>query len=510
MVFKINVYNTYFTIQSDDPGKIKSILDPLLHNLKSYKFEFHRKLKRMIKVHDKDFFFIDPRDRKIYLPISTLANVAKDLQINGLELNHSNVSFETDIPIRSLTFKINDKYKPRDYQKLYIDAITGESSPRFTLIDLKPGAGKTFISMVAVSKLKMKVGIVILPKYIEKWIGDVLEYTNIPKSRIFVVQGGQSLNDLLRDPDSYDIVIFSMRTLYLFNKAYEDGSRTPVRPWELFNKLSIGVLLSDESHQELAALSKIIMYSNVRKVIGLSATFISNQADERKLQELVFPHDCRVSNLVKFDKYIDVIAVRYDISTHVKIKDGTGQGYNHMLFEQSLMKQRELFINYLKMVDFYVNNGYITEKQNGEKCIVYFATIDGCTRATKFFQDKYPELVVKRYVGEDDYNEMMKGDIIVSTIGSLGTALDVPRLICVVNTVSIGSPKSNVQVTGRLRKIEGRDVRYYYLYCLRNKSHLKLNKQREIAIDHMARTYRKIDYMEKLIPVGDDGSKLFD
>lgn len=506
----IMVYNTYYTIHADDPNKLKSMLSPLLHSLRSYKFEFHRKLKRMIRVQDKDFYFIDPRTRTFYMPISTLPNAVKDLQLQGVKFDNRNVNFNLTIPLKPLGAEVNKKYSPRDYQKLYIDAITNSESPKYTLIDLKPGAGKTFISMFAATIINLKIGIVILPKYIEKWIGDVIEYTNIPRSQIFVVQGGHSLSELLKDPDQYSVIIFSMRTLYMFNKAYEDGSKTIVKPWELFNKLKIGVLLSDESHQELAALSKIIMYSNVQKVIGLSATFISNQTDERRLQELVFPPQCRVSNLVKFDKYIDVIAVRYDMSTHIKIKDGTGQGYNHMLFEMSLMKQKELFINYLNMVNYYVNDGYITEKQEGEKCIIYFGTIDGCTRAARFFQDKYPELKVKRYVGEDEYQDMMQGDIIVSTVGSLGTAIDVPKLICVINTVSIGSPKSNIQVTGRLRKIEGRDVRYYYLYCMRNKSHMKLNRQRELAIEHMARTFKKIDYIEKLIPIGDDGNKLFD
>lgn len=501
MSLKIEVYNTYYTVRSDNYVMLKKILDPLLHSLKSYKFEFNKRLKRLIRVHDKDFFYIDQRTKIIYLPISTLPSCVKDLNMEGYVIDNSNIQFHMSIPVRALNAKPNEEFIPRDYQKLYIDAIINDKSPKYTLIDLKPGAGKTFISMRAIVALNMKVGIVILPKYIEKWIGDVMLYTNIPRDRIFVVQGGQSLQEALRSPDSYDVIIFSMRTLYMFNKAYEDGSFTPVKPWDLFNKLKIGVLLSDESHQELSALSKVIMYSNVSKVIGLSATFISNKAEEKKLQELVFPQNCRVSNLVKFDKYIDVIAVRYDITSTVKIKDGTGQGYNHMLFEQSLMKNSALFVNYLDMVDKYVYEGYITEKQDGDKCLVFFATIEGCTRASKYFKSKYPELRVERYVGEDEYTEMMKGDIIVSTIGSLGTAIDIPKLICVINTVSIGSPKSNVQVTGRLRKIEGRDVRYFYTYCIRNKSHIKLNRQREIAIEHMARTYKWIDYPDKLLSV---------
>lgn len=508
MKLTIEVFNTYYRVSSHDLGSLKDALAPLLFSLRSYKFEFNRKIRRMVRVLDKEFFTFDVRMKSYILPISTLAQCVADLRVKGIVVDKYNVTFKTDIPIHHLNVELNPDFQPRDYQKLYIDAIVNPSSPKYTLIDLKPGAGKTFISMFAVSKINYRVGIVILPKYIEKWIDDIKKYTTIDPKRVYIVRGMSSIAELINSKMDYDFIIFSMRTLYNFNKAYEDGDIFPIRPWELFNKLQIGTLLSDESHQELGALSKIIMYSNVKKVIGLSATYLSNNKDEARLQEVVFPKSTRISQLVKFDTYIDVYAVRYDVASYVRLKDGGGQGYNHMQYEISMMKHPDLFTNYLNMVDYYVNEGYITEKKEGDKCLVFFATIDACTRAASYFAKKYPNLKIERYIGEDDFQTMINGDIIISNIMMSGTAIDFPNLICVVNTVSIGSAKSNIQVTGRLRKIEGRETRYYYLYSQRNRSQTKLHRQRMYSIGHMAKTYRHLDYPVKLVDV--NGGNLFD
>lgn len=417
MVIKIVVKNTYFTITSDNFSELKQSLGSLTSSLKSYKMEFNRRIRRVIRVPDKDFFSLNADKKEYIFPITVLVRCITELSLRGYKVDRENIDFNKSIPISTFKWKMKDTFKPRDYQSLYIDAVIDPESPMYTLIDLKPGAGKTFIAMNAVTKLKMRTGIVILPKYIEKWIDDVSLYTDIPKDRVYVVRGNDSIKHLLYENNDYDIIIFSLRTLYNYNKMFEEGSRLDCPPWELFNTLKIGVLLSDESHQELSALSKVIMYSNVKKIIGLSATFITNQADEKRLQDIVFPPETRISNLVKFDKYIEIYGVKYELQTHYKIKDSNGQGYNHMMFEMSIMKQHDLFLNYLDMIKSYVDDVYIDDKKPEDKCLIFFSTIDACTKATMYFQKHYPKLKVKRYVGEDEYSDMMSGEIIVSTPG---------------------------------------------------------------------------------------------
>lgn len=498
---KVCVYNTYFTIIVNGCNAVNSTLHNYLNErLTSYKIIYDKRIRRTRKLPDRKYFHYDKRIGVYFLPISIIVQVLSVLKGTPAEVKKENIVFDRDVDFDKIDIGLNPNYTPRDYQDLYIDSIVNEKSPLFNLVDLKPGSGKTFISINAMSKLGMKTGIVVLPKYIEKWTSDIAEYTTIPEDRVRVIRGSESLIDVIKesDDDNYDIVIFSLRTLYLFIKEYEEGESKTIPPYKLFSKLKLGILLSDETHQELGALFKVIMYSNVKKVIGLSATFIPNNDEEDKIQNIVFPQGTRISNLVKFDRYIDIYAVGYQIEKGIRIKDRSSQGYNHIEFEKSIMHVPTLCRNYLKMVNHYVNEGYIKRRKEGEKCLVFFASIDMCTLATNFFKTKYPDLIINRYIGEDDYSNLMSGDIIVSTVLSSGTAVDIPKLITVVQTISIGSAKSNVQATGRLRKIEGRETRYYYLYCKNNPNQYKLHRVRENAIKHMAKIYYKIDHMRHL------------
>lgn len=496
---KICIYNTFFTLTTSHKEDIESKIGGLIYFLTGYKLEYNPYLRRAKRVLDRVYYFKDNRRNIFYFPITALVRCVKELQSKGIKLESEDFILATDIPIKEMTCNLNGKFTPRDYQELYIDAITNPDSPAYTLVDLKPGAGKTFISVNAVVKMKYKTAIILLPKYIEKWINDIQLYTDTPTERVFVVQGGDSLKKLIQTgSDNYDFIIFSMRTMSNFIKDYEDGKEVPIAPYSLFNKLNIGTLLSDESHQELGALSKIVMYSNVKKVLGLSATFISNNADERRFQSVLFPEETRISNLVKFDKYIDIFAVGYRTSKNLRLKDKGPQGYSHILYEQCLMMQKRAIKDYFDMVEYYIQSGYIDRKRKGDKCLVFFATIAMCTMASKYFQNKFKNLKIKRYVGEDDYQNLMEGDIIFSTVLSSGTAVDIPNLITVIQTISIGSAKANVQATGRLRKINDMDTQYYYLYCKNSSNQVKLHKTRENAISHMARIYKYIDYYKVL------------
>lgn len=498
---KVCVYNTYFTLMSNGCSSLGHYLSHYLNTtLTSYKLIYDKRIRKNRRLVDRTYYHYDKRTGVYFLPISIIVQVLSVIKGTPAEVKKENIFFDKEVDFDKIEIGLNTKYKPRDYQDLYIDSIVNPKSPLFNLVDLKPGSGKTFISINAISKLGMKTGIVVLPKYIEKWKSDIAEYTSIPEDRVRIIRGSESLLDLIKESDDngYDIVLFSLRTLYLFIKEYEEGESKSTPPWKLFSKLKLGILLSDETHQELGALFKVILYSNVKKVIGLSATFIPNNNEEDKIQNIVFPQGTRISNLVKFDRYIDVYAVAYTIERGIRIRDKSSQGYNHIEFEKSIMFNPTVCRNYLRMIQHYIEEGYIKRRKDGEKCLVFFASIDMCTLATNFLKTKYPKLTINRYIGEDEYSNLMNGDIIVSTVLSSGTAVDIPRLITVIQTISIGSAKANVQATGRLRKIEGRETRYYYLYCKNNASQFKLHRIRENAIKHMAKIYYKIDHIKPL------------
>jgi hypothetical protein len=88
------------------------------------------------------------------------------------------------------------------------------------------------------------------------------------------------------------------------------------------------------------------------------------------------------------------------------------------------------------------------------------------------------DLKVCRYVEDDPYSNIGESDIIVSTILSLGTAIDIKGLITVINTVSIKSRQANIQVLGRLREKKGKQMQYWYLYSNSIVKHIEYHRYR--------------------------------
>jgi len=87
-------------------------------------------------------------------------------------------------------------------------------------------------------------------------------------------------------------------------------------------------------------------------------------------------------------------------------------------------------------------------------------------------------LRIEKYTSEDEFEVLLNSHIIVSTLGSAGTAVDIPNLITVINTVLVSSSKTNVQALGRLRKLKDKKVRFIYIYARNHDKHRKYHYDR--------------------------------
>ena len=106
---------------------------------------------------------------------------------------------------------------------------------------------------------------------------------------------------------------------------------------------------------------------------------------------------------------------------------------------------------------------------------------------TRFFATEYPKLDVRRYTSDDSYENLMDADVIISTLQSAGTAVDIPGLRVVFNTVVTASEIRNKQSHGRLRELKDAAVLYYYFYCEDVDKHEEFHKSR---VEHL-RPYSK-------------------
>ena len=387
-------------------------------------------------------------------------------------------------------FTVRSQWELRDYQIPVVEFLL-DNPIKSKLVPIQTGKGKTFTALYTIGQINHRLGIVILPTYIEKWVSDIATIHDAKQTDVMVIQGSKALAAIIEmaktDSLENNYYIFSSRTMQEYINQYEEDPQLCIdmygcAPIELFPLLGIGVMLVDETHQHYHAIFKILIYTNVKFQIGLSATLMSDDNLVARMHKVVYPNKCVYSG-GELDRYTDVYAVSYTIPEtyirHIKTKNYGSNNYSHTAFEQSIIRNNDLLKRYIRMIKANVDDYYIDDYQDRDKIIVFVSTVALATRLSDAFRSFYPEFKIRRYCEEDSYEDMLGGDIIVSTPISAGTALDIPRLRVAINTVSISSAPTNIQILGRLRKLPDRDVKYVYIYAQ------NINKQREYHFKRM-------------------------
>lgn len=492
---ELHVHKIFFTVKLHD-NRLRYIMDIFNNHLTTYSVFWNKYKRRPMKNKDKEYFSYIPRLDEYRYPINVLRLFMNTLGTSNIQKENIDVTFKKDYNYSFLNLNWNKDIVLRDYQNTYVNELTNTEAKSILLVDLMVGYGKTTLSMDAVVKLNRRTGIIVIPKYIEKWIEDVQKHTDVDKEDIYVVQGGDSLMNLMLEEDiSYKFIIFSMRTISNYITDYEEGKMPyPIQPPDLMDHLGIGLILNDEMHQHFHALTKSMLYFDVPKVIGLSATLVSNRKEIDKIYSLIVPPDNRISNIVKYDKYWNVRSIKYNLEMNRRIQYKRAKGYNHILFEQSICRNSIALRDYINMICYYIQIGYIDRKLPGEKLLVFAASVKLCTILTQKIKQRFPRLDVRRFVEDDPYENIINAEISVSSIGSAGTAIDIPGLITCINTISIASLQANIQAIGRLRKIPDREVWYYYIWTKDIPNQYKMHLDRFNAIKHDIKEYVEDEY----------------
>lgn len=382
-----------------------------------------------------------------------------------------------DVPKgETVEFKVIDKRTPRDNQEKFIKYICNKQQSN--IITLDPGSGKTFITLIAIAILKVRTCFIIKPMYVEKWIGDIHEAYNIKVKDIMVVRGGKDMKAFTQLAEynlvESKIIIVSSMTYLNYLKDYETFGEEVIEigygcpPHTLMEKAGVGFVIVDEVHENPHFNYRANAYTNVNKFLGLSGSFESDDPFINKIYNLLFPPYLRVDNGER-DIYVMAKALeyRFDRNKVIRHTNFARKSYSHIIYEQSIMKQQHRLVNYLKMIESITKQSFVDIREAGQKMIIYCATVDMCTKVSEYLKPRYPELLVQRYTSDDDYEEMIKSDLIVSTIKSLGTAIDVPGLRIILLTDAINSSQANIQVIGRLRRLKDwPDVTPEFLYLV--------------------------------------------
>lgn len=483
------IHKTFFVIQLHD-DRYADVLYSILRHLKSHTLVYNKYIRRLVSQEDKKYFSYDSKTRSYRFTIGILKDVLSTLGRSGLTKEDMNIHriFNKNVRKLDLTFNTKD-FTLRDYQKTYSNILLLHRNLKsIMLVDLSMGMGKSCIAAHAIARVNEVTMILVLPKYIEKWKDDLYKYTDIDELDICVIQGSSAIANLMlerRERLTYKVYIASITTMNYMISDFESTDKEyqyPMKPDEFMDHLGVGVILNDETHQHFHALLKISLYMNVNQIIGLSATLDSNRPEMKRLYSYMFPSDNRVSNIAKIESYTYVKAIEYRLGGLKRIRYTSGQGYSHILYEQSILRNKRLLDSYFEMIDYYVKKDYIDRKEKGERLLVFMSTVAMCTLFTKYLKRKYKQLDIRRYCQDDPYENVITAEISVSTIISASTAVDIPKLITVINTISMASLQANLQSFGRLRKIEGRDVWYEYLYTPQIPNQKNMHKIRRDTI----------------------------
>lgn len=395
------------------------------------------------------------------------------LEKSGIPLTELDIA-EKEVPEGELVdYSGPEGFKLRDYQEKIIDHL--RKNNKTDIVELHMGGGKTATSLNFISQYKRRLGIVVLGRYTDRWWQDVTQYAN--QSEILEIRGTKDLamtiESVYLDPEylkDIKIILITTTTLQDYISFYEKSKpeerKNLLPPEEIWGVLGIGIKLCDEAHQHFHANFVIDLYTHIKKEIFLSATL--NVADSflKRMYAILYPPEFRIGGGLQ-KKYTTCTSVRYRFKEPYKIKcKNQKKMYNHTRFEKWLMSSPRLYKRYFEVViDPLIKSDFIPRREGKYKALVFFATTKMCGLYVEHLKSKYPELDIRRYISEDSYDNLLKADIAVSTLGSAGTAVDIKDLITCIMTTALKSEQANLQALGRLREIPGVKTDFFYLVC---------------------------------------------
>lgn len=345
----------------------------------------------------------------------------------------------------------------------------------------------TFIALKTLAALGKRAVIVLKAMYIEKWIKDIESPMNskgeqgmfdFRKGDLMVVRGTKDLVKLISLARAGEleakIVIISIDTMRMYMQSYDvyngDMEEFGATPDELFEVLGAGVRLVDEAHQDFHCVYRMDLYFHVPLTISLSATLVNDDRFMNRMYEVVWPMSTR-SPKIAHHKYIVVKNLWYSFNEPKRIRyKNYMRQYNHVILEQSIMKDKTMLSNYIAMIIDIVRITYMDDAEPGQKALVFCATKEMCTIVRDALREAYPDKTIGRYIDVDPMSVLEASDLTVTTLKSAGTAVDVINLTRVLCTINVSSKIANEQAVGRLRPVrDWKDVTpEFYFTSARN------------------------------------------
>lgn len=365
-------------------------------------------------------------------------------------------------PITPTRIEITMNRQPRS--KLQEDCIkmmtdTNKTSYK-TTIELKPGVGKTFIATYAISLLKLKPLIVAPTSLLKNQWVENFEDVGIDRSDI--------ATNIYDSPNKKLTVV----TISSIENALRDD-------WEglmdVINKSGFGIKVVDEAHLHLKGILKFDAICNIRHNWYLSATLGRSDVMEDNILNRALSDAERFIGNAEYEEYqhqyINVYFQDVYYYPSTKLCSEHFRYGSKGLIKASYYNMLMAYYNGEPLIRNIIN---ITKRARslidyGKMVLVIplLSMIDRVVEAMK--QDPYFR---KFKFGSIDgsmslqaRSEVMEGDIILSTIQSIGTGVDIPGLSILINFDAFKSAITSEQCVGRLRRRKDDKDCYYIDVC---------------------------------------------
>lgn len=405
--------------------------------------------------------------------------------------------------------KLMDGFSPRGSQPKLIDYVIDDG--RGKMLSLQPGQGKTFTSLASAVKINGKIFISIDAQFFNLWDeafnGNKKILDVDPTKQVIYVKGSQQLKKLMElsvkgELKDIEVIVVSRRTMIIYLETYNKCNQHfngvyPIEPESLYADLDIGTRICDEFHKGLAAAFYEELHMHVNKSISLSGT-PKDGSEKDRIVDVMFPKEHLMPE-VEYIQYIEFNCMFYGLREPERAVTSVrgSNDYNHIAFEQYIMKNSKIKAGYYAMIKEWFQRCYVDVKVDEQKSAIFVASTEMAIDLHAYLQEAYPDLNLTHYCASigDKYKEASQGDCMITTPKSFGTGFDIVDLIVVLQTIALKSVKTQEQIACRLRELKnypGMTPRFFYLTCVDIPKHIEYHEEKKIQFCNKAKEQKCI------------------
>lgn len=464
----IDRWNTGFAVRTTNIA-LSTALHDFNRRFNSPKID---RVRGKVVVVPGDNFFVYDKQREQFVYIKAAWEEVKEF------LNHMKSQFRTEIKV-----DIENKVPKRKGDKVIFDRHTlklieedeywawqNEATDlalvegrRHTVLEVQTGRGKTKSAMKYMVKLGKRVLVITKAGYVDKWQGDLLgglkprpgEFVRVKDmdelEDLFLIADAGRMNSTGKGDKDIKVILISSHCIDNYIQKWCSGDFFKVSPYDFIEKLGIGLTVYDESHQLFRMNFWSFIMMDHEHVLDLSATLDPEQDFMKVRYKERFPKEARFE--LEYDAYVEMYGIYFNWNDPKAVgRLNRMSMYNHTEFEKLIMKKKTTESEYFNMLNRLLMPWFFENWKPGQRALVLFATKEMCTRFTRFIQGRHPGKRVERYIQGDKYDKAKTGDVIVSTRGKSGTAVDYEGLVLNLTTVAVDDKQASLQILGRTRK----------------------------------------------------------